>query len=197
MRLALGPTGQCRLAEASPHDKLWDTSSPHTWCGLNLLGQVLEHAREILRQKLLRCFVTSYCRTPRDLWMTLASLSCETDPATHIHLDTPRNRVYTNTATLSAFTDSVPDDYAPKVHLAHTQRVDAPLSPAQGSNLIIGVVTMDDPMLTILLALARGVPTTSLFNCRALVDTGSPQPLFHQGASDQMIATGASAVSYV
>ena len=54
MRLALMHTGQRRLAEASPHDKLWGiglsacdyrTSSPSTWRGSNLLGQALEHVR--------------------------------------------------------------------------------------------------------------------------------------------------------
>ena len=55
--LALVYTGQRRLAEASPHDKLWGiglsacgyrASSPGTWRGSNLLGQALEHVRETL-----------------------------------------------------------------------------------------------------------------------------------------------------
>ena len=60
MRLALIHTGQRRLAEASPHDKLWGiglsacdyrASSPSTWRGSNLLGQALEHVRETLHSK--------------------------------------------------------------------------------------------------------------------------------------------------
>ena len=54
MCLALIHTGQRRLTEASPHDKLWGiglsscdyrASSPGTWRGSNLLGQALEHLR--------------------------------------------------------------------------------------------------------------------------------------------------------
>ena len=59
MHLALIQTGDRRLAEASPHDNLWGiglsacdprASSPDSWCGQNLLGQALEHAREIFRR---------------------------------------------------------------------------------------------------------------------------------------------------
>ena len=66
MRLALGHIGQRRLTEASPHDKLWGTGlsacdkcasshdTPDTWCALHLLGQALEHAREIFRQETIK-----------------------------------------------------------------------------------------------------------------------------------------------
>ena len=59
MHLALIRTGDRRLAEASSHDNLGGiglsacdprASSPGSWCGQNLLGQALEHAREIFRQ---------------------------------------------------------------------------------------------------------------------------------------------------
>ena len=60
MRLALMHTDQRRLAEASPHDKLWvlglsacdyRAPSPSTWPGSNLVGQALEHVRETLRSE--------------------------------------------------------------------------------------------------------------------------------------------------
>ena len=60
MRLGLIHTGQRRLAEARPHDKLWGislsacdyrASSPSTWRGSNLLGQALEQVRETLHSK--------------------------------------------------------------------------------------------------------------------------------------------------
>ena len=60
IRLAVMHTGQRRLAEASPHDKLcgialracdYRASSPSTWRGSNLLGQALEHLRETLRSE--------------------------------------------------------------------------------------------------------------------------------------------------
>ena len=59
MHIALIQTGDLRLAEASPHDNLcgiglsaYDprASSPDSWCGRNLLGQTLEHVREILHR---------------------------------------------------------------------------------------------------------------------------------------------------
>ena len=89
---------------------------------------------------------------------------------------------------LSAFTDSMPDDHAPEVLLAQEQRIDASHS---------GVVTMDDATFTTLLSLHGGVSTTSRFNCRALLETGSPQSFIHQGAFDQMVATGAADASCV
>ena len=57
LRLALLHTGECRLAEASTYDNIWDiglrasnyrASSPHTWRGSKLLGQTLEHVRTTL-----------------------------------------------------------------------------------------------------------------------------------------------------
>ena len=48
----------------------------------------------------------------------------EVYPATHIRLDTAPSPAHAHTAMHSAFTDSVPDDYAPELRLAHTRRVD-------------------------------------------------------------------------
>ena len=56
---------------------------------------------------------------------------------------------------------------------------------------------MDDATFTTLLSLSSGASATSRFNCRALLDTGSPQSFIHQGALDRMIATGAADASYV
>ena len=56
---------------------------------------------------------------------------------------------------------------------------------------------MDDATLTTLLSLHSGVSTTSRFNCRALLDTGSPQSSIHQEVFDQMVATGAADASCV
>ena len=94
------------------------------------------------------------------------------DPVTHLRLDTDPPSANIQTATLSAFTDSVPDDHAPEVLLAQEQRIDAPLKAEQGPDLIGGVVTMDDTTFTTLLSLHSGVSTMSRFNCRALLDTG-------------------------
>ena len=56
---------------------------------------------------------------------------------------------------------------------------------------------MDDATFTTLLSLHSGVSATSRFNCRALLDTGSPQSFIHQGAFDQMVALGAADASCV
>ena len=56
---------------------------------------------------------------------------------------------------------------------------------------------MDDATFTTLLSLHSGDSTTSRFNCRALLDTGSPQSFIHRGAFDQMVATGAADASCV
>ena len=96
MRLALTQTGDRRLAEASPHDNLWGiglsacdprASSPQSSRGQNLLGQALEHAREILR----RDTTASLCKPapetpfPRD---DTGDTVLEVDPVTHLRLDT-------------------------------------------------------------------------------------------------------------
>ena len=178
MRLALENTGSRRLAKASPHDNVWGidlsasgprAASPASWCRQNLLGQALEHAREFLRRDSTAppCNPTPETPAPGN---DTGDTVFEVDPVTRLHLDTTPNIANTHTATLSAFTDSVPDDNAPEVLLAQDQRTDAPSLPEQGPNLISGVVTMDDATFT-LLSLSSGVSATSRFNCRALLDT--------------------------
>ena len=205
MYLALIQTGDYHLAEASPHDNLWGiglsacdprASSPDSWCGQNLLGQALEHAREILRRDITAPLSNPAPETPvpRD---DTGDTVFEVDPATHLRLDTNPPSANPRMAALSAFAYSVPDDHAPEVLLAQEPRIDAPLIPEQGSDLISGVVTMDDATFTTLLSLHSGVSTKSRFNCRALLDSGSPQSFIHQGASDQMVATGAADASCV
>ena len=194
---ALIQTGDRRLAEASPHDNLWGiglsacdprASSPDSWCGQNFLGQALEHAREILRRDITAPLSNPAPETPvpRD---ATGDTVFEVDPVTHLSLDTDPPAANTQVAALSVFTYSVPNDHAPEVLLAHEPRIDAPLIPDQGPDLISGVVTMDDATFTTLSSLHSGVSTTSRFNCRALLDTGSPQFFIHQGAFDQMVAT--------
>ena len=195
MRLALLQTGDRRLAKASPHDNLWGiglsacdsrASSPDSWCDKNLLGQALENARELLRHDSIAPPDDPAPETPvpRD---ATGDTVFEVDPITHLRLDTTPLPANAQTAALSAFTESVPDDHAPEVLLAEEQRDDATLS-----DLIGGLVTMDDATFTTLLTLHSGVSAISRFDCRALLDTGSPQSFIHQGAFDQMVAMGAT-----
>ena len=121
----------------------------------------------------------------------------EVDPVTYLRLDTDPPCANTQITALSAFTYWVPDDHAPEVLLAQEPRINARLIPEQGPCLISGIVTMDDAKFTTLLSLHSGVSTTSRFNCRALLDTGSPQSFIRQGAFDQMVATGAADASCV
>ena len=205
MHLALVQTGDRRLAEASPHDNLWGiglsacdpcASSPDSWCGQNLLGQALEHAREILCRDITAPLSNPTPNTPvpRD---DTGDTVFEVDPVTHLRLDTDPPCANTQITALTAFIYSMPDDHAPEVLLVQEPRIDAPLIPEQSPDLISGVVTMDDATLTALLSLHSGVSTTSRFNCRALLDTGTSQPFIHQGAFDQMVATGAADASCV
>ena len=188
MHLALIQTGDRRLAEASPHGNLWGVglsacdpraSSPDSWCGQSLLGQALEHVRKILRRDTSAPLSNPAPETPvpRD---DIGDTVFEVDPVTHLRLDTDPSSANTHMAVLSAFTYPVPDDHASEVLLAQEPRIDAPLIPEQGPDLISGVVTMDDATFTTLLSLHSGASTTSRFNCRALLDTGSPQSFIHQ-----------------
>ena len=205
MRLALLQIGDRRLAEASPHDNLWGiglsacdprASSPDSWCGKKLLGQALENARELLREDSTASPNDPAPETPvpRD---ATGDTVFEVDPITHLRLDTTPLPANAQTAAFLAFTDSVPDDHAPEVLLAQEQRADAPLLPEQGPDLIDGIVTMDDATLTTLSTLHSGISATSQFDCRALLDTGSPQSFIHQGAFDQMVAMGAADASCI
>ena len=107
MRVALEHTGARRIAEASPHDKVWGidldasdprAASPTSCCDLNLLGQALERTREMLRQS------TSGDTEPD----TLASRDddsdytvCEVDPITHVRLNKSPPNAPTHVAQLS------------------------------------------------------------------------------------------------
>ena len=205
MHLALIHTGDRRLAEASPHDNLWGiglsacvprASSPDSWCCRNMLGQALEHVREILRRDITAPLSHPALETPvtRD---DTGDTVFEVDPVTHLRLHTDLPSANTQMVALSAFTYSVPDDHAPEVLLAQEPRINAPLIPEQGPDLISGVVTMDDATFTTLLSLHSGVSMTSRLTFRALLNTGSPQSFIHQGAFDNMVATGADDASCV
>ena len=80
--------------------------------------------------------------------------------------------------------------------LTNTTRTDEPFISEQGPNLISGVDTMNDATFTILPSLTSGALVTSQFLCRALLDTGSRQSFIHQGAFEQMVATGAAVEPY-
>ena len=95
MHLDLIQTGDRRLAEVSPYDNLWGidlsackprASSPDSWCGHNLLGQALEHAREILRRDITAplSHPTPGTPVPRD---GTGDTVFEVDPVTHLRLD--------------------------------------------------------------------------------------------------------------
>ena len=136
MRLALIQTGDRRLAEASPHDTLRGiglsardprASFPDSWCGQNLLGQVLENARKILRRDIPVPLSNSTPDTP--VHCAAGDMVFEVNPVTHLRLVTNPLPANTQSVMLFAFTASVPDDHAPEVLLAQEQHIDAPLIP--------------------------------------------------------------------
>ena len=126
----------------------------------NLLGQALERAREVLRRKTIPSLCNSMLLDTAVPMDQSSDTIFEVGPVTHIRLDTVLNPAYAHTATLSAFTDLVPDDYAPQVFLAHIKRVDEHLMPKQGTDLTSGVVNMDDTTFNTLITLASRVSTT-------------------------------------
>ena len=144
--------------------------SPDSWYGKDLLGQALKNARKILRLD----FTTPpddpapETPVPRDI---TGDTVFEVDTITDLRLDTTPLPANAQTAVLSAFTDSVPDDHAPEVLLAHEQRDDAPFMPEQGPDLIGCIVTMDDATFTTLLILHSGVSATCRFDCRAILNS--------------------------
>ena len=172
-------TGQRRLAEASPRDKLWDiglsasdypASSPDTWHGYNLLGQALE----ILYSKTMPQIPDSITPAPTAPMDHSSHTIFEVDPVTLIRYGTAPSTRHTHNVVLSAFPDLVPDDFAYEVLLAHSRHAYESLIPEQGSDLTNGIVTMDDVTFTTLLSLESGISATPRFRCRVLLDTGSP-----------------------
>ena len=145
-------------------------SSPDSWYDKNLLGQALKNARKILRRDTTAplCNPAPETPVPRDI---TGDTVFEVDTITHLRLDTTSLPANAQTAALSAFTESVPDDHAPEVLLAQEQRADAPLMPEQGPDLIGCIVTRDDATFTTLLTLHSGVSAISRFDCRALLDS--------------------------
>ena len=205
LRLTLLHTGEHQLAEASPYDNIWGiglkasdhrASSPHTWRGSNLLGQTLEHVRTTLCENtppsagIPRPDIPPPLNQPGDTVF-------EVDPTTRTRLNTVSTTEYSPNTVLSAFLNSAPDDHTPEVLLTNVPRGDQLLMSEQGPDLIGGVVAMDDVTFTTLPSLTSGASATSQFRCRALLDTGSPQSFIHQGAFEQMVATGAADESYV
>ena len=206
LRLDLLHTGERRLPEASPYDNIWGiglrasgyrTSSPHTRRGSNLLGQTLEHVRTTLCEN-----------TPPSADIPLPDIVLplnqpgdtvfEIDLTTRTRLNTVPITEYSHNTVLSAFMNSAPDDHTPEVLLTNVTRAgDQSLMSEQGPDLIGGVVTMDDVTFTTLPSLTSGASVTSQSRCRALLDTESPQSFIHQGAFEQMVATGAADESYV
>ena len=188
MCLALIHTGQRRLTEASPHDKLWGiglsscdyrASSSGTWRGSNLLGQALEHLRETIYNETMPQIADSF---PPDTAAPMdypGDTVFEVDAITRIRLNTVPITEHPHNASISALMDSVPDDHAPDVLLTSTIRSDEPFISEQGPDLISSVVTLNDVTFTTLPFLTSGASATSQFRCRALLDTKSSQSFIH------------------
>ena len=142
-------------------------------------------------------FLTPHWRASRPPQTIPGDTVFEIDPSTRARLNTAPITEYPHNAVLSTFMDS-PNDHTPEVLLTNATRGDQPPMSEQGPDLIsAGVVTMDGVTFTTLPSLTSGASATSQFRCRALLDTGSPQSFVHQGAFEQMVATGAADESYV
>ena len=182
LRLALLHTGERRLAEASPNDNIWGiglrasdylASSPHTWCGSNLLGQTLEHVRKTLCENTPPTSDTPLPDITHPLTLNRPGDTVfEVDPITRTRLNKAPSTEYPHNAVLSTFMDSAPDDHTPEVLLTNDTHCDQPLMSEQGPDLISGVVTMDDVTFTTLPSLTSDAAAISQFRCRALSDRG-------------------------
>lgn len=128
------------------------------------MGQALEHIREIVREN---------TTTPVFLDGTDDVIFRE-DQATHLRLHTTPPTVTLYTAKRSTFVDSVPDERAPEELLVNSQPIDLPLMLEQGPDSISGIVIMNAVTFTTLHLLSGAASAKSGFNCRALLDTGSP-----------------------
>ena len=129
MRLALVQYAQRRLAEASPHDKLWiiglsgcnyRASSPYTWHRSNLPGQALEHVQDILWKGIVAKISDFIPSVPTASIDPSCDTVFEVEMVTRICLNTAPSTRHTHNAILLAFVDSVPDDHVPELLLAHT-----------------------------------------------------------------------------
>ena len=157
MRVALENTGARRIADAGPHDNVWGiglnatdlrAAFPTSWYGLNLLGQALDCIHERLRQSTLDNNRPKALASRND---NTGDMVYEVDPITHLRLcKTPFNIPF-HVAQLSVFNDSVPVDHAPKVLMAYAPHVTEPLMPHQSSDLVGGVVAMEDATFTTLI----------------------------------------------
>lgn len=143
-------------------------------CGQNQLSQALEPAREIVRQETTASSsVNPYYRTTPVSMDNNGDTAFRDDPVIHLRLNTVSTHVIAHTATLSAFTDSVPKDHTLEVMLANTQRVCAPFMPPKAPHPISGAVTIDNTPFTVYVLLSSGVSATFRFNCRGLLGTES------------------------
>ena len=129
-------TGQRRLAEASPHDKLWGislsacdyrASSSSIWRGSNLVSQALEYVRETLRSETMPQifgFLPTDTTGPMD---HIGDSVFEVDPITRIRLNTAPVTELPHNAILSALIYPQPDNRAPEVLLTNTPALVSPL----------------------------------------------------------------------
>ena len=150
MRRALLYTRRRRLAEASPHDNLWGiglracdphASSPGTWRGSNLLGQILEHVRKPLDRETMPQIPDPSLPDTASPVNHPSDTVFEVDPTTRTRLNTALVGEDPHNAIISALIDSVPDNHAPEVLVTYGRHTVKALIRGQGPHLISSIVT--------------------------------------------------------
>ena len=202
-------TGNKRLAEASPYDKLWgiglraedpDAQHPATWRGQNLLGTILEEVRQLLLSEALNGFDTNPAApSPPSAEQMQGHHDgiFEVNPATQKRLtsftDPPSTDVLRSTG-YGRFTPYAPADHHSDVlSVVDTQSRDGIASlPEHGPCLIGGTISIDDPTFTTRVQIHSGTTARARYACVALLDTGSPASFIHEQAWEQMKITGAA-----
>ena len=125
----------------------------------------------MLRQDITTLPSDRATRPPTSSVNLISDTVFEIDPTTRRWVQPPTDKV----SVPAAFTciADVHDDHDCAVLLAHSERITAPGLPEQGPNLVSGVVTMDEAMLTTKLTLHSEVSSMRRLHCRFLLETGS------------------------
>lgn len=121
----------------------------------------------------------------------------EVHPINRLRLDNIPVNATTHKAKPSVFTDSIPNDHAPEVLLAHDQRANAILVPEQVPDLTSAIVMIVDPQFNATTFTLAGASATSWSNGRSFINSGSSDSFIHQRTFTQVVPTSTVDASYI
>lgn len=121
----------------------------------------------------------------------------EVHPINRLRLDNIPVNATTHKAKPSVFTDSIPNDHAPEVLLAHDQRANAILVLEQVPDLTSAIVMIVDPQFNATTFTLAGASATSWSNGRSFINSGLSDSLIHQRTFHQVVTTSTVDASYI